>query len=138
MARRKKQELKLQPGWAIYLRTSNKDTQNPEQSKERQRFAIRRAILDRSDLSLINEYSDVLTGRTPHRVSYQRMLDDARAGLFSHVAVERADRFGRNDTEALRAIDELDDLGIAVRFANQPDLNPMHPDDRIIVHAGTP
>ena len=55
------------------------------------------------------------------------------AGKFSHVIVERADRFGRNDTEALRAIDELHEFGVAVRFANQPDLNPMDPDDRVIV-----
>lgn len=54
-------------------------------------------------------------------------------GKFSHVIVERADRFGRNDTEALRAIDELDAFGVAVRFANQPDLDPMSPDDRVIV-----
>ena len=133
MARRKKQQIILQPGWAIYLRTSDKDAQNPVQSQERQRFAIQRSILDTSDLPLINEYSDVLTGRTANRSNYQKMLSDARSGLFSHVAVERADRFGRNDTEALRAIDELDALGIAVRFANHPDLNPMDPDDRIIV-----
>jgi len=49
------------------------------------------------------------------------------------VIVERADRFGRNDTEALRAIDELNDFGVAVRFANSPDLDPMDPDDRVIV-----
>ena len=61
------------------------------------------------------------------------MLEDARSGMFSHVAVERADHFSRNDTEALRAINELDDLGIAVRIANHPELNPTDPDDRIIV-----
>jgi DNA invertase Pin-like site-specific DNA recombinase len=61
------------------------------------------------------------------------MLEDARARKFSHVIVERADRFGRNDTEALRAIDELDAFGVAIRFVNQPDLNPMSPDDRVIV-----
>ena len=49
------------------------------------------------------------------------------------MVVERADRFGRNDTEALRAIDELDEFGVTVVFANQPDLDPMDPDDRVIV-----
>ena len=43
--------------------------------------------------------------------SLQWLLEDARSGKFSHVIVERADRFGRNDTEALRAIDELDEFG---------------------------
>ena len=84
-------------------------------------------------MPVVEVYKDVLTGKTPHRKNYQRMLEDARIGIFSHVVVERADRFGRNDTEALRAIDELDELGVAVRFANHPDLDPMDPDDRVIV-----
>ncbi|MBZ0278042.1 MAG: recombinase family protein, partial [Anaerolineae bacterium] len=133
MTRRKSKYSTPTPGWAIYLRTSDKEAQNPESSQERQRFIIQRAVLERSDLPVICEYSDVLTGRTPLRTGYQRMLQDARSGCFSHVVVERADRFGRNDTEALRAIDELDELGVAVRFANQPDLDPMDPDDRVIV-----
>lgn len=60
-------------------------------------------------------------------------MNDARAGKFSHVIVERADRFGRNDTEAMRAIDELDEFGVAVRFANMPDIDPMHMDQRVLV-----
>lgn len=130
---KKKKQIQLQSGWAIYLRTSDEEAQNPESSQERQRFIIQRAVLDRSELPIIAEYADVLTGRTPFRTNYQRMLEDARMGCFSHVVVERADRFGRNDTEALRAIDELDEFGIAVRFANHPDLDPIDPDDRVIV-----
>ena len=135
MARRnrKKNQITPAPGWAIYLRTSDEEAQNPEASQARQRFVIEKAVLERSDLPIVGEYIDVLTGRTPYRTHYQRMLEDARIGKFSHVIVERADRFGRNDTEALRAIDELDELGVAVRFANQPDLDPMDPDDRVIV-----
>lgn len=63
--------------------------------------------LNRSSLLVIAEYVDVLTGKTPYRLSYQQLLVDARQGKFSHVIVERADRFGRNDTKALRAMDEL-------------------------------
>ncbi len=134
MAKRKsKVTVAPQPGWALYLRVSDEEAQNPDASKERQRFYLRKGILERSELPVIEEYSDLLTGRNPLRKDYQRMLQDARLGKFSHVAVERADRFGRNDTEALRAIDELHELGVAVRFANQPDLDPMDPDDRIIV-----
>jgi DNA invertase Pin-like site-specific DNA recombinase len=67
------------------------------------------------------------------RKGYLQMLEDARAGLFSHVAVENAERFGRNDTVALTAIDELHELGVSVRFADYPDLDPMNPDDSILV-----
>ena len=117
----------------MYLRTSDKEAQNPEASQERQRFLCHRSVLDRSDLPLLAEYIDNITGKTPNRIDYRRMLEDAHQGKFSHVVVERADRFGRNDAEALRAIDELDEVGVAVRFASQPDLDPMAPDDRVMV-----
>src|SRR5690606_29061410 len=121
------------PGWAIYLRTSSEDHQKPELSRARQRAIIVGNVLAHSELPVIDEYVDVLTGKTPKRVGYQQLLADARAGKFSHVIVERADRFGRNDTEALRAIDELNEFGVAVRFANSPDLDPIDPDDRVLV-----
>ncbi len=122
-----------QPGWAVYLRTSSEDHQKPELSRARQRSIIDGNVLNHSEMPVIEEYVDVLTGKTPNRVGYQQLLADARTGKFSHVIVERADRFGRNDTEALRAIDELNDFGVAVRFANSPDLDPIDPDDRILV-----
>lgn len=121
------------PGWAIYLRTSSEDNQKPELSRARQRSIIEGNVLEHSELPVIDEYFDVLSGKTPKRIGYQQLLADARAGKFSHVIVERADRFGRNDTEALRAMDELNGFGVAVRFANSPDLDPMDPDDRVIV-----
>ena len=122
-----------EPGWAVYLRTSSDENQKPELSRARQRFVIEKNVLERSEMTIFEEYVDVLSGKTPDRAAYQRLLGDARLGKFSHVVVERADRFGRNDTEALRAIDELHDFGVRVVFANQPDLNPMDPDDRVIV-----
>lgn len=123
-----------QPGWAIYLRTSNQEVQNPENSQRRQREAIHRNLLSVTTHPTYSEYIDNLSGRYAHnRPSYQRMLDDARSGRFSHVAVENAERFGRNDTEALRAIDELAEIGVVIRFADYPDLDPVDPDDRILV-----
>lgn len=134
MAKRKRTNLpEPKPGWAIYLRTSSDENQKPELSRARQRYAIEKNVLERSEMPIYGEYVDVLTGTTPEREAYQRLLEDARAGKFSHVIVERADRFGRNDTEALRAIDELHEFSVSVRFANQPDLDPMDPDDRVIV-----
>ena len=121
------------PGWAVYLRTSSDENQKPEMSRARQRFAIEENVLKRSDMPVFNEYVDVLTGTTANRPEYQQLLNDARARKFSHVIVERADRFGRNDTEAMRAIDELDEFGVAVRFANMPEIDPMHMDQRVLV-----
>lgn len=134
MARRNKKRLPPKAAWAVYLRTSSEEAQNPENSQRRQRHAIERALFERTELPVFNEYIDNLSGRyANNRPGYQQMLEDARAGLFSHVAVENAERFGRNDTEALVAIDELHKLGIAIRFADYPDLDPIDPDDRILV-----
>ncbi|MBI5961799.1 MAG: recombinase family protein [Chloroflexi bacterium] len=134
MAKRGKTLPSPQSGWAVYLRTSDKEAQNPANSQGRQRSAIRRALLETSDLPVIGEYIDNLTGRvSDRREGYQRLLHDARSGKFSHVAVENAERFGRNDAEALSAIDELHAFAVAVRFADYPDLDPIDADDRIMV-----
>jgi len=93
----------LQSGWAIYLRTSSKETQNPERSRDRQRFKIFNALVLTSDFPTAEEYADVESGTSTDRLNYQRMLQGARQGKFSHIAAENAERFGRDDAEALRA-----------------------------------
>ena len=134
MGRQKRKRIPPVSGWAIYLRTSSEEAQNPENSQRRQRHAIEMSLFKRYKMPVIDEYVDNLSGRyASNRPGYLRMLEDARSGKFSHVAVENAERFGRNDTEALMAIDELDELGIAVRFADYPELDPIDPDDRIVV-----
>lgn len=134
MPRRKKRKIQPKSAWAIYLRTSSEEAQNPENSHRRQRHAIENSLFERMNIPVFREYIDNLSGRyADNRPRYQQMLEDARAGHFSHVAVENAERFGRNDTEALVAIDELDNLGVAVRFADYPELDPIDPDDRILV-----
>ena len=134
MSRHRHQPVQPKRGCAIYLRTSSEEAQNPENSQRRQRHTIEHSFLSREPMPVLGEYIDNLSGRSSHnRPDYQRMLADARAGLFSHVVVENAERFGRNDTEALTAIDELHELGVAVRFADYPDLDPIDPDDRIMV-----
>jgi DNA invertase Pin-like site-specific DNA recombinase len=134
MNRRTGKKLPPKAGWAVYLRTSSEEAQNPENSQRRQRHAIEQSLFGRLSQPVFREYIDNLSGRyASNRPGYQQMLEDARAGCFSHVAVENAERFGRNDAEALVAIDELHELGIAVCFADYPDLDPIDPDDRIMV-----
>lgn len=52
MNRRNGKRLPPKPGWAVYLRTSSEEAQNPTMSQDRQRFNINRALLERSDLPL--------------------------------------------------------------------------------------
>ncbi len=133
MARGKKR-ITTQPGYVTYLRTSNEDAQAPERSQNGQRRDIQRLLAAYPDLPHLGEYIDNYTGTSADRKHYQRMLSDARKGAFSHVFAAVPDRFGRDDVEALRAIDELTALGIVVRFAGHPDLDPADMDDRLYLN----
>ena len=125
----------LTPGWAIYLRTSNKDTQNPKASQERQLFVIHQRLISYSDMSrVIETYVDNDTGRNPNRTNYQRLLADARQGKFSHVAVESPERFGRDIQEATRAIKELQRIGIRLCFASSPTAETNTPASKLMLN----
>ncbi|MGB7341274.1 MAG: hypothetical protein WBC91_20425, partial [Phototrophicaceae bacterium] len=66
MARRKRRNIPTPTtGWAVYLRTSSDENQKPEMSRARQRYAIEKNVLEKSDIPIFNEYIDVLTGTTP-------------------------------------------------------------------------
>lgn len=116
------------PGWATYLRVSDEDKQTPERSFAMQRQRIREQLLVSSDAPLFREYKDLLSGTNPNRKDYQQMLSDAEAGKFSHIGLYRADRFGRNTVEGLQAATKLIGLGIKIRIANMPGLQPENPD----------
>lgn len=133
MARKTKRIVTL-PGYVKYLRTSDEDAQAPERSQDGQRRDIERLLQLDGDLPDLGEYIDNYTGTSADRKNYQQMLRDARSGKLSHVFAATPDRFGRDDVEALRAIDELTALGIHVRFASHPDLDPDDPDDRLYLN----
>jgi DNA invertase Pin-like site-specific DNA recombinase len=118
----------INPGWATYLRVSDEDKQTPERSFAMQRQRIQEQLLAASGVSLIREYTDLLSGTKPNRKDYQQMLADAAAGKFSHLGLYRADRFGRNTVEGLQAATKLMGFGVKIRIANMPGLQPENPD----------
>lgn len=121
MSKKIKQPI-LNPGWAIYLRTSTDDVQDPVASQQRQRDNIQEKLINAFSLPIIGVYSDVESGRKDTRPNYQRMLKDARLGMFSHVAIDAIDRFGRSTIQLMTAFKELSELGLEVRVANQPTM----------------
>jgi DNA invertase Pin-like site-specific DNA recombinase len=133
MSRRKFQQPILTSGWVEYLRTSDEDVQAPERSQASQSRLNHERLIDESGLPYLAKYADIFTGKATDRKDYQRLLADARLGKFSHVAIAFVDRFGRNDVEGLRAFDELMSLGITIRIATYPSLDPTKSDGRMIV-----
>ncbi len=124
----------LRPGTALYLRVSTEDMQNPENSFEYQRQRIQ-DTQERSNLTLpvTAEYTDILSGKTDKRPNYQRMLQDARDGRFSHLAIYSVDRLGRNTQETLSALEELTDLGVEVLVADSPNLDMDTPSGNLLL-----
>jgi len=118
----------ITPGWATYLRVSDEDKQTPERSFAMQRQRIQEQLLSSSSTPQYREYTDLLSGTTSNRKDYQQMLADAEAGKFSHIGLYRADRFGRNTVEGLQAATKLISLGVKIRIANMPGLQPENPD----------
>jgi DNA invertase Pin-like site-specific DNA recombinase len=104
---RKRTRIQSQPVFVTYLRTSDEEVQAPERSQAAQRRDIQERLVKHHNLLNLGEYKDNYTGTSADRKDYQRMLSDARAGKFSHIFVAVPHRFGRNEAEALRAIDEM-------------------------------
>ena len=118
----------ITPGWATYLRVSDEDKQTPERSFAMQRHQIQQQLLTPSKVPFCREYTDLLSGTNPNRKDYQQMITDAENGKFSHIGMYRADRFGRNTVEGLQTATKLIGLGIKIRIANMPSLEPENPD----------
>lgn len=131
---KKLKKLTSMPGFVKYLRTSDEDAQAPERSQDAQRRDMAQRLVSSHNMPDLGEYIDNYTGTSADRKNYQRLLTDARQGRFSHVFASVPDRFGRDDVEALRAIDEMTRLGITVRFASHPDLDPADEDDRLYLN----
>jgi len=93
-----------------------------------QRQRITEHLLSASSSPFYREYRDILTGTTARRAEYQQMLTDAAHGRFSHLGLHRADRFGRDTVEGLQAATKLMSLGIKIRVAHMPSLQPETPD----------
>ena len=123
-----------QPGWAVYLRTSSDENQKPEMSRARQKFTIEKNVLEHSAMPhILRRVHRCLDWNNAKREGYQRPVGGCTCGSVFHVIMVDNDRFGRNDTEAMRAIDGAHEFGVAVRFANMPDIDPMHMDQRVLV-----
>ncbi|MCI3922472.1 recombinase family protein [Paenibacillus sp. TRM 82003] len=63
-----------------------------------------------------------------YRKAFQKMINDARAGLFDVILTKSISRFGRNVKEMLVYIDELKKIGVGVWFEDIKafSLDPTH------------
>ena len=105
---------------AEYLRRSSLGEEDKNYSLENQHDDIARWI-GASDHTIVRTYSDP-GGKsdTLNRPVFQKMMLDAKSGLFDTLLVGRWDRFSRNQDQQAVAIYQLQQYGVKVVSATQP------------------
>ncbi|MDR2932904.1 MAG: recombinase family protein [Oscillospiraceae bacterium] len=101
---------------AAYCRVST-DTDDQINSIEMQKRFFSE-FAERNNYDLVNIYADegISGTKIKNRVEFQRLMKDAKAGLFDLVAVKDISRFARNTVDFLQSIRALKSLGIETTF----------------------
>ena len=102
---------------AIYARYSSHNQR--EESIEIQLDNCRSYCAD-NNLRVVAEYTDYATsGRTSDRAEFQRMMTDARAGIFDVVVIWKVTRIMRNRDEMALTRLTLKDAGVEIAYAGE-------------------
>ena len=79
-----------------------------------------RAFCEREGLQVVREYCDYAqTGRNIDRAEFQRMMNDARHGLFDYVVIYKVTRIMRNRDEMSLARIMLRKAGVEILYAGE-------------------
>lgn len=79
-----------------------------------------RAFCEREGLQVVHEYCDYAqTGRNIDRAEFQRMMNDARHGLFDYVVIYKVTRIMRNRDEMSLARIMLRKAGVEILYAGE-------------------
>lgn len=105
----------------IYARvspTKHIKTENDLHVSLEEALKICRADATHEGWTITKEYIDQYVSGKDARfmVSFNQMLEDARAGKFTRVYSRRVNRFGRNRNDMLKAQIELEELGVTLKF----------------------
>ena len=101
----------------IYARYSSN---NQREASIEQQVEWCTGLAERYDLELIDIYSDkAISGRTDNRPSFQRMMRDARTGLFDYVLAWKSSRMGRNMLEAMINDAALREQGVTTIYVEE-------------------
>lgn len=99
---------------ALYLRVSTPDQKPDLQVDELRDYAARAGMI------IVEEFLDVaVSGRKEGRPQLSALMQEARAHRLDCVLVWKFDRFARNTSHLLRALEEFEHLGI--RFVSVRD-----------------
>lgn len=90
---------------AAYVRVSSKA----------QDHALQRDAIERKGVQVSKWYAEKASAKTTQRAALQRLLSDARAGLFTELWIFRLDRLTRSGVaDTFRVVEELRNAGVTL------------------------
>lgn len=95
---------------AIFGRTST-----IQQDYQRQVVDMKR-VADKNDYEVVSVITEKISGAKSNeeRLGIQRLLEEARIGMFEKVLVTEVSRLGRSTLETLKLVEELHSYGISI------------------------
>ena len=112
---------------AVYVRVS-RETETKHVSVEAQKQFLLEEIGARANWEFVGFYVDEgVTGTKMHRPAFDKMLRDARAGKIDIILTKSISRFGRNNSEMQKVLQELKSMDVTVIFDSDKlsTANPM-------------
>ena len=98
----------------LYLRVSTREQAQKKTSIEAQERALRE-YAEKNDIEVVEVFIDGSSGTKIDRPEFQRMLSNARSGMFDIILVWKYDRFARNLIDQEITILELQKINVVVK-----------------------
>jgi DNA invertase Pin-like site-specific DNA recombinase len=92
---------------ALYARVSTDEQENKNQLE-----ALYSYVKLKPDWEIYNVYQDKITGSTDKRTDLDKLMQDARKGLFDHIVFWKVDRLARKSLIFYQILEEWTNLGI--------------------------
>ncbi len=109
---------------AVYARYSS-DNQRDDSIEDQVRLC--RAHIEQAGWAYLNAYTDrALSGATTLRPGYQKLLEDARAGVFEIVVAEALDRLSRDQADVATLYKQLSFHGIKLVTLAEGEISELH------------
>jgi len=95
---------------AIFGRTSTQ-----EQDYERQVVDMKK-VADNNEYEVVSVITEKISGAKSNaeRIGVQRLLEEAKVGMFEKILVTEVSRLGRSTLETLKLVEELHSYGISI------------------------
>ena len=108
----------------LYARYSSK---NQNAASIEDQIRVCRQQIERQGWTLIATYADpAISGASPFRPGYQKLLEDARAGKFDIAFAEALDRFSRDQENIAGLYKQLSFAGIKLFTVAEGEINELH------------